>query len=231
MVKKKSKKENMKKTKKNIKQKSMSEDNQFKIIVGIMLGLIFLVVAIFVISNLSNEFTYLGLEYERINEGDLILYTSNIVIRLPDGSIRNSGFYFRNDPRKLKDLDIDGIIDIPIGLIEEDYTYVAVNPNIEGCEDNMLALINLGLYLNSIESNPKSASTDEEFAEENNFPHITCESETTNPKIIIQKGDENSIELLENECYVLTFNECEITKVTERFTVAAIAHSSGNYDI
>ena len=53
---------------------------------------------------------------------------------------------------------------------------------------------------------------------------------TANPKIIVQRGEENTIELT-GDCYVLTFKDCEITKTTERFTIASIAHSSGNYNI
>lgn len=227
MAKKRTKLTGKKLTEKNEKagKKKDASGRQAEVIIGIMAGIILLIIAIMIISNLANNFKYLGLDFKRVKEGNLILYTTNINAVKPDGRRVSTGIYLRNDPRDLSEIPIEG----KIRILGWNTAYVSTNPNIAGCEDNMLALTTLGIFLKSIGYDVKAGSTDGAFARQSNIEYAPCGRYPDNSVMIIQKGEENSIKQINEKCYEITFKDCEIMKVTERFMVGVIAHSMGYY--
>jgi hypothetical protein len=223
---KKGKKVNKKSVKKT---KSQVRDQQFKSVFWVMAGIIGFLIIFALIVNAMNNFTYLGLNFKRVQEGEITLYATDFNIIGTYGNVVRRGVYFRNDPRDLKEIPING----DINIFNKNMIYVSTNPNMIGCDDNGLALANLGIFLGSIGVPAKSASVDEDFAQENNIMHMTCDMAYGNEEVVllIEKGEENKIERVKKGCYQLTFKECDVLDVTERFELGSMAHFMGNYDI
>lgn len=210
--------------KKSLNKKKEKESN---IIIGTMVGIIVLIVVITLIIHSSNNFKYLGMDFKRVREGNLILFTTDFNVFIPGKGNAVGGIYLRNDPRALKDIPVNGLI--KISTINS--TFVSTDPNIEGCEDNMLALVNMGIFLKTVGANAKSASNDRAFAEKYNVTYATCENAGDNQVIIIKKDGENSIKQTAENCYEIYFNDCEILKSTERFIVGTLANALGYTEI
>ncbi len=204
-------------------------DKQLKWIVGILAVAVAAIIAIIIIANASNKFEYLGLTFERVKESNLLIYTTNINILKAGGVYDTQMFYFRKDPRKLRNIPIEGEIEIP----QAGTTYISVDKGIEGCEYTLVALSNLARFIGKLNTNVVAAMSDKALAEENNEIYKNCASDIGDHDVIIviEKGEENSIAKIKRGCYKVTFKECEILEATERFTIGTIAHRMGNYDL
>jgi len=97
------KKEVKKKKKEEISEEiSKKEDNkrQNKILRNVLIitGMIFLLIAaIVIIGKSATKFTYEGVKFEMVKEGDLMFYATSLPVNY-QGEMRNYNFYLRNDP-------------------------------------------------------------------------------------------------------------------------------------
>lgn len=197
--KKKTKKQLQEEKEKRIEKKEQikSEDKILKnFLIGI--GIIILVVIfIMVFSGLSKGFEYEGVRFKIVQEGDLILYQTAIPV-IYQGETVPYNFYFRNDPRKLKDISFEGEINLAqIMVINSTGDF-----NCDG--DGIIAMANLlNLY---------SVSGIEVIKDES----ATCDEEGRYGLIQLQEGVETNIEKFGPACYNININNCEILKALER---------------
>ena len=88
------------------------------------------------------------------------------------------------------------------------------------CEDNSLALINFAGFLRDFAGlKIKSAVSDENASAELKIPYVNCKRNPLNTVINIRSGNETKIERTADNCYELTYKECEIIQVTEKFDI------------
>lgn len=184
------------------------------IIIVVILGLV--VVGLIYKEN-SAKFTYNYIPFEKNYFGSILLYTARF--NFVDGAgniLKNMEIDFRNDPRKLEDINVD--ID-SLKLVAETKTYV-VDDNIQsGCEDAGLAFINLARFLSNIDLDVKGAVSNQTKAIETNVTLANCEIYPQNTVIMIKNGDENSVKQISQSCYEITFKDCDVLKTTEKFEV------------
>ncbi len=206
---------NQKQKEKKIKKK---EKKQLKWTLIIMGWLIFIVFLSFFIYYQINKFEYIGMDWEKISYGELILYNSKIPIYSDQGvHVADYNFFFRNDPRKLRNIPINGTIrlDKKRFVFSSDPSHV--------CPETGIAITPIIRYLNQIKDINVEANENASCKKAYNYVYVR-----------IEKGNETKIEQIPNpshNCYTIYVKDCEMVKVMERFTIGILAHSKGIYDV
>ena len=135
---------------------------------------------------------------------------------------------FRSDPRKLNDVNVS--VGGRIDFISQNKTYISYN--ITPCEDNALAGANLGFFLADFKIDYKAGLDDIDYKNLNltNVPYVNCQTNPGSTVLHISNGNENSIVKTSNNCYELTFKNCEILKVTEKFELELLKQYTDFYN-
>ncbi|MEM2933069.1 MAG: hypothetical protein QW622_02585 [Candidatus Pacearchaeota archaeon] len=208
---------NIKKEKKNTKKKITTG----YIIAGIVLILISFLAYL---NYKSANFEYLGLKFSKVRFGELRFYYARIPLLNSNGEI--SGYYdlyLRNDPRKLKDIPINGRLKLKTKVI-------IASDNLK-CEDSGIAGGELGGVL-SIWTRVKVGTTNKSLAEEKNINYVTCNEREIiylDSSILIFKPD-NVTEINQiggRDCYEIYVKDCEVLKAVEKFIIGLYAESRG----
>ena len=177
-------------------------NKQLKIILGILGAIILAFVVFFLLNRAVANFTYEGVNFKIIKEGELIFYNTVLPVYSEEGKyMADYNFYIRKDPRKLEDVPFIGdhvmtknmVINITEGF------------NCEG--DGIIALAN---FVNLYEFIGMKVIQD---------PNAGCELTGQYTFVRIVTGNETKIEKYGPSCYEISINECEILEGTERFMV------------
>ncbi len=220
------------------------QKKQMQWIVGFMIILI-LVISIFptTYNYLFNQFSYAGLKFQKTKLQGLVFYSTMIPLTkktpVPGQSmtekdvIGNYPINFRSDPRQLDYIKLN-LSSEAITFKKMNTVYISLNPEMEKCSDNTLALVNFAGFLKDFGSmRVKSAISDRKSAEKFNITYVTCENHPTNTVINIESGNETIIKKIDDNCYYLIYNNCEIIPVTEKFQLLIIEgymdHFYGNF--
>jgi len=212
-----------KKAQKKIKKvkKKPKEEKQARGFIFFMIALLLIVLVISFWASISRKFDYAGVEFNKVKQGDLNLYYAKFPLRDVSGQITAYlPFYFREDPRELNRIEINGTIKLKTGVA------LAVNSDNIVCEDSVLSGATLSLFLNSVGVSPFGATTNKTEAEEFNRIYVSCENPGNVTVLLYKGGDTSKIEQ-KGDCYVLNIANCEIMNVTERFMIGLYAHSRG----
>ena len=233
----KQKKEALKKDDNIVDEKVKKEDlkkKQNKQIIAaivIMVSAVLIVLLVqYVIANHINKFSYGKLDYTKSKLGKITFYSTKIPLIDKDGKIAASySMDFRNDPRKLEYINVS-IPDKSIELINSRKTYVSIASDVKPCEYNGVAMINMASFLREFTRlDVKGATSDPKYANETNMTYASCESYPNNTVILIQSGNETKIEKTAANCYELTYKDCEVTQVTEKFDLIILQSYMGYF--
>ena len=211
------------KQKKANKKKILKKENKQVIIaISLMIAIIIMIIAVPIIKkNYFDKFVYISLDFQKTQLGDLYFYSTRIPLVNQSGSL--DGMYamnFRSNPKETEYIPIDNKT---ITFRKYYPVYVTFNPEMQRCDDNLIAIINLRNFLHDFANlDLKSGVTNKEYAKEANISHITCENTYKNTVILIDSGNETKIEKIKKDCYKLTYNNCEIIPVTERFVITIL---------
>jgi len=197
----------------NLEQEKQAEERQVKLqekqikSIVVILGAIILAVVVFyfIIDSMRN-FEYGGVGFTIVKEDVLIFYKSSFPIysKTTGELLATYNIFIRNDPRKLKDIEFDGDLNLlPIMVVNATSDF-----NCEGYGN--LAMTNFvklhsAIGTKVIKDNNASCSNNGDYM----FVRLT-ESEET---VIKQTGD---------YCYDIYVNNCEILEATERFMVESL---------
>jgi hypothetical protein len=171
------------------------------IIVGVI---VVIIVAWFVIAQSVRTFEYKDLDFEIVQEGELIFYRTGLPT-MYQGQLTEYSFYLRNDARDLdKSVPFTGVLDLKSTAVlnmESDFS----------CEGKgVIAVANLlKLY--------KFVDVDV-LSDEN----ATCDPESRYTFIQILEGNETKIEMTGQSCYNIYINNCEILEGTERMMIETL---------
>ncbi len=185
------------------------QERQIRMFVFVMIFLLVFIFIVYSFIQATLKFSYAGLEFEKVRQGQLILYKTPIF-----------PIYFRYDPRQLRDIDVEGKI-----MLQKEIGIGGSLEIIDGCEDSTLAATTLSIFFGKTGLKPFSATHNETEAEKFNITYLDCNLNSEKSGIFLEKGEENKIKR-KGQCYVLEVKSCsEIMKVTERFIIASYAHS------
>ncbi len=211
-----------------VKRKSWinKQEKQIRFLVFLIF---FIILSIFLVNWLAQRtknFEYAGLKFTEIKQGNLVLYKTTFYLSSVMGDvIAEMPFYFREDPRKLEYIDIEGEImldarkPVALAISKEDA---------ESCEDSVLAATTLSIpFFGKLGVETFPASVDKEEAEERNITYVTF-NDISRYNIILFKQAEVTKITGKGSLYVLTYKDCEIMNVTERFVLGIYAGATGN---
>lgn len=198
------------------------QEIEIKFAVGIMISMIILVFFFYWISVESNRFDYMGLRFFKYKQGNLNFYYATMPAVKISGSVINDNvtFYFREDPRKLKDIKINETI------ILKNIVFLVADPNAMNCEDSVLSGATLAMYLGKSGLRTFGATLNKTEADETNIRYTECREKSLESVIVFRQGEENKI-IINGDCSILEFKNCEIMNITERFIMGTYASSQG----
>jgi hypothetical protein len=224
----------MKDNKKEIKEGKKEEKNndtkhlEKQVMIVIAIAVIFVIIGLILFFNEteSNKFEAAGLIWEKQLHGDkreTTFYVTNIQGYSFDGQPINFNFNMRTDPRKLRNIPVNGEIEI----LRNKPTYISLDfeSGIEQC--GSIALVNLGILSARVRLDFQTASVNEEAARENGIPYVTCENSPEDSVFILTTGDKSEINKINSNCYELIVHNCEIIPVVERFQIEILSKLTG----
>jgi len=182
------------------KKKIKSEEDKVLRFVLLFIGVFFLVliVSFFVIRQQNNP-DYEGLTFNVIQEGEITFYQTSFPV-LYQGEVAEYNIYLRNNPKELArkvafEGEIDSIKDTVINITKE-----------FDCDgDQVIAIANLVNLYNAL---------GKDIMADNN---ASCDELGRYMYIVVQPGEETSIEQYGPSCYNINIKDCEILEGTERF--------------
>lgn len=203
--------------------KKQKQNKQVIWLIILMVSIILIVILVpFITKNYINKFVYLNLDFQKTKLGELIFYSTRVPITSQEGKIVNEyTMNFRNNPKRLEKINFipfENDVDY-VYFKKDEVVYISFNPKMQVCEDNAVALIPFTGFLRDFaKQDVGSAISNKTYANINNMTYATCETAgEKNTVIYINSGEETKIEKTSRTCYELTYADCEITKVTERF--------------
>ncbi|MBS3080024.1 hypothetical protein J4221_01005 [Candidatus Pacearchaeota archaeon] len=203
------------------------QNSQMRFALFLMVAIIIIIVGVPYINNtFLNNFEYKGLEFQKTKLGDLVFYSSRFPVVTPTGKvIGNYAVNFRNDPRKLEDIKVNvsnNTIKFAVEGNKFSPVYISLNPYMEICEDSVISMAGLSKFLGDSGLQVSSAYTDKPFATKNNATYRWCDSSFFDTVIVVTDGNESSITEIMPNCYKLTFNDCRILEVSEKFQLSIL---------
>ncbi len=214
---------------KGIMQKRI-QNKQIRWAVFMMAALLIIIVAIPLIIKMNNKFTYINLKWEKTKLGDLKFFSTKIPVttttNAATGSVTQNNYvtgyytmpYFRSDPRKINDINVSLYEPGKIKFKQAGKVYITLEPGNNECEEDIVALANLAGFLSGFGGlTAKSAFNDKEYATASKFPYVTCNNTPDNTVIVVQSGNQSSIMQKAENCYEMTFKDCDLMKVSEKF--------------
>ncbi len=204
--------------------KKLTDNKQMFWILGIMIAMILIVIAVPMIIKAKNNFEYIGLDFSKVKEGELIFYDAKI----PVGDLETqkvTGFYtmsFRNDPRELDFVNINITNDL-ITFNQNKPLYISIDPEAKSCEDNVIAISNLVQFLMNFGGlEIESAYSEEEYAKQMNKTYANCQTTQSNTVMVVKSGEKSQVSKIGDNCYELVYSDCEFLPVSEKFMIVIL---------
>jgi len=219
--------ENFKNTGKNSKEEKEKEkdkktpEKQIKILVIIMAVLILSVLFSYWIFQQMKFFEYNGFKFYKEKEGAILYYKTALTYFATGGESIPFIMKLRNDPRDLEKIPLTGRV------VFKDNSVISVSPEILNCSKIYVTLVDFSSTLKAFGITASAATTDEEFAKENEKEFITCEDAIDKTVVMMVEGEETKI-TKQGNCFVMQINNCEVRESFERFMLGFIESSIVN---
>jgi len=190
------------------------EENIMKWILAFV-GIVLVVVIItyYIVSSIGT-FGYGGMSFSQEKYFNINFYHAKIpMLNSKDEIVRYADLYFRNDPRELKNIPVQGNINLRSPIV---FNY---NESVLKCNDSIIATGEFAQFMPVYGLNTQTIEYNE--SKDCNTPDATV--------MIVKQSDQNKITEDEKNprCYVLEVKDCEVMKVYERFMYVAIAQAKG----
>ncbi len=196
------------------KKEKMSKREKEVAMIIISFGLLIIaMIATYWIVEKNKKFEYAGLTWEKIRSGKVTFYRTNFTM-IVNGKPKAIRLYLRSDPRE--EIDVNASIRL------KRLTYISTDPHIENCENAIVALTELNLFLGVVGIKTRAAVTEPEESNRTGLPYITCENKTDYSIIVVVPGEKNEIVQAKKDCYEIKYTDCEALHAIEQFIVEII---------
>ncbi|MBI2628582.1 hypothetical protein HYW74_00680 [Candidatus Pacearchaeota archaeon] len=173
----------------------------------------------------ANKYDYIGLTFKKEKFGNIPIYSAEYIGRAITGWPVNFKLVLRNDPRELS-IPVEN----KLKFISSNTTYVTLDKEsgVLECEDANIALSSLGIFMNNMKFDIKSAFTSKNASLESNRTLVNCENKKNNTVFLLTAENESRIYQYKNNsnCYILAVSNCEIMRVIEKFEITVTAEAS-----
>jgi len=172
------------------------------IIVSIILFFIAMM-GVMLINNSLKNFNYNKLDFDILKEGDVKFFHTSFVI-YEDNKKTDYNVFLRNDPRLLRLVPFEGEFN------QKEVMVLNFTQEFNCDGDGIIAVANMAQIYRALGT--------ESIKDVN----ATCDEQGRYMFVRLQEGNSNKIEQFGPSCYNLNINNCDILKVTERFTLEGI---------
>lgn len=180
-------------------------------------------------TNFLNKFNYQGLVFQHTQMGKIDFYSTKVPmtkITPSNGSLikksQISGHFaldLRNDPRVNKNISIE-VLDNRIGFIKDGIVYITFDSDDPACPQNVISAVTITNFLIDFAGLKLSgATTDKNYSIATKTPYITCDTTRENTVIWFHEGEENKVKKIRSNCYELTYKDCDMLPVAEKFVL------------
>ena len=200
-------------------------------LLSLMIAIILIIFIVpYVKTNIVNKFEYMNLDFYKTKLGEIPFYSTKIpLVDIAGNAIGTYNINLREDPRDLEYINVEIPNDI-IDFTRNKENYISLPSDLPICENNIIAVTSLIDFLENFGNMEFSIGmVNETYALETGFPYVTCETHPTTTIILINQGEETSIKREGTNCYELTFNECEINEVSEKFIYEIVDNYMDTY--
>jgi hypothetical protein len=198
------------------KEEIERERRQLKIVIITMIVIIALFLIIFLLLNASKKFDYNGLKFEKLKQGTVTIYHTQLNMMRLDKILVNYDLYLRNDPHQLESNESNNTKDITIDFVRQNETNLFIDSSLNDCPESNVAMFTLSNFLSSLGMNLKANSLSQMnetfysgFNERNAF--------------IIQRTNYTESSIKQNgRIYTLNIANCDTNKIVEKFVLMII---------
>jgi hypothetical protein len=212
------------------------QEGQMKWAMFLMMAILIIVVIVpFVKYNYVDKFDYHGLTFQKTQLGDLEFYSTQFPVVVGTGEVVGSySVNLRNNPKELDKIPITtnkNRIEFTLNDGKFGDAYIALNPFMELCDNSSIAMASLSGFLKDSNLNVISAVTDKAYARDNNITQRWCNSDPLDTVFYVTDGNDTKITEIQNGCYELQFNNCEILQVSERTILKMLEQYGENFRV
>jgi hypothetical protein len=176
----------------------------------------------------GTRFNYYDFKFEKFYFGEILMYQTPITVN-KNNQLVSYDLILRNDPREL-----EKEIEVPTEELNlMSITFFSLAPETDECNETILAAWKIGEFLGALGKNNSGAVIDIKQLDgtvyENDFSKVkTCDDAIDSSVIILQKSETNESKIYkENEnCFILSYKDCETLKISERFVTYLILELS-----
>ena len=189
----------------------------------LVIGLIGIVASLFIfgwVLSESRKVDYIGLTFTKENFGQIPIYTSPLSGKTVNGDDINFKIALRNNPKNSK-IPIVGNL-----YYDEDrqvYLTIDLDSGVDQCTSE--SLVGLGQFMDAMGFDIQTGLTSKEKAKEFGKPYVVCENTNGATVLVLTTGNKSEIVQQGNDdCYVLSVNNCELTEVVEKLEIGTLAY-------
>lgn len=191
-------------------------------IIGFFIALVVIFLIGYQLFKGLNTTYYQGLKFTKERFDQLEVYHHMYTFIAPSGKKIEYNLYVRTKPDE-NTVPVEG----PVVFIGPKIFVGANASSLEGCAQNALALGTLSQFLGDNQFEVKAGSLDEQEAEANNMPHLTCDKyEGLN--VVEISGRANETKIVSNGRCVKIFvgPSCNVLEAVERFEIQTVADAN-----
>jgi hypothetical protein len=210
-----------KKAKKNNSERKLEKEILW------VLGFLGILIVVFLIASSYfkslNNFDYKGLSFQKESLGNIPLFHHFYHFKANDGRLIKYNLYLRIDPR-LNNVPVEGG---KLSFKKDSVVFISLNKTgLDQCRYGPLAVGQLASFLTDNQLPVEGGNIDFWQAGINKQDWVTCKLRPGNRVIEIVKGNTTKISI-DNKCYKITVNNCEILDAIEKFEVQSLLDSQG----
>ncbi|MBT4135830.1 hypothetical protein HOD75_04835 [archaeon] len=213
--------EDSKITKKEIAKK---QNKQLMWAIILMTSMILIIVLVpYINKNIINKFEYNHLDFFKAKRGGVWVYFTEIP-RIDQQGNSLDPFYLEliSDPREIDSIPVELKKDSIVFQRSKDI-FLSINPDMEVCPHSVNGVGGITQLLTRFGlMNVRGAQSTEEGAEENRLLFANCQSHPDNTVIMFNSGNETKIEQTSENCFEITYANCEIVEVSEKFMLEVV---------
>lgn len=187
-----------------------------------ILAFVAFLVVLFILASLffkaQNTFKYQGLSFTKEKYGELPVYHYYYYFTNTAGKLIQYNLYLQNDPRT----NNVTFIGDPVAL-DKRVVYVSLDQSYpENCKENLVGIVDLGLFLSENDFTVVSSLTNKTQAKEENKPYITCENKPDAEVIEFKGGNETQVVVKGNCHEIIIGPDCQVRAAEEKFKLQIV---------
>ena len=198
-------------------KKPTDYSKQTKVLALVMAVLIISTAGTYWLVKKDGTVKFQGITFSKSQEGNALYYKSLLGYATAEGEEIPFILKLRTSPEELAEIPVN----TSIYLLRN--TTISLSPQAANCSKTYRTLLDMSMTLKAFGVIASPATTDKDYAAQNNATVIDCSNSSLKRAVVIFKeGNTTKIYRNTKYCYIVELNNCEITAGYERFILQYI---------